>query len=191
MYIHSLYDNLYVYDITLLAPYSRFDVRTNEYIYIYTYIYRWYIYRRHETNERNFWLFAYYARALATLYRLWRKGERRTKKSGGERVAEGRQRAVGQTVRRREREGETVSWGRRRKKGDTTEETFQMCYRLLNKFRVKLPDLVSTAVAPAGRKWRIKAANLPVFIRLFARSSLRCTATLPSPPLPPPPSPCP
>lgn len=70
------------------------------------------------------------------------------------------------------------------KGGDTTEETFQMCYRLLNKFRVKLPDLVSTAVAPAGRKWRIKAANLPVFIRLFACSSLRCTATLP-PALPP------
>lgn len=100
------------------------------------------------------------------MYRLWRKGERRTKKSGGERVAEGRQRAVGQTVR----SGESERGRRYRattKEGDTTEETFQMCYRLLNKFRVKLPDHVSTVVAPAGRKWRIKAANLPVFIRLF------------------------
>lgn len=136
------------------------------YIHIYIHTGDIYIYRRHETNGRNFWLFAYYARALATLYRLWRKGERRTKKSGGERVAEGRQRAVGQTAR----SGESERGRRYRattKEGDTTEETFQMCYRLLNKFRVKLPDLVSTAVAPAGRKWRIKAANLPVFIRLL------------------------
>lgn len=79
-------------------------------------------------------------------------------------MAEGRQRAVGRIVR----SGESERGRRHRaKEGDTTEETFQMCYRLLNKFRVKLPDIVSTAVAPAGRKWRIKAANLPVFIRLF------------------------
>ena len=95
----------------------------------------------------------------------------------GERASEGRKKAAAKEWRRedrgpwdRARSGESERGRRYRattKEGDTTEETFQMCYRLLNKFRVKLPDLVSTAVAPAGRKWRIKAANLPVFIRLL------------------------